>query len=268
MMVQELATSNAEYHADSAVSASHLHAVAASPYHYWSKFVRPDRPPTIQTPAMRLGSLTHCAVLEPDELPLRYGICLPRNTKAGKEMEGEMIAAGIEAVTASEMELACAMAGAVRSHQAAAELLRKGKAEQSFWWDDAATGLRCKCRPDWYFGTTVVDLKTTTDASPTGFAKSVAQWRYHVQQEHYLAGTFADRFIFIAVEKSYPFAVGVYELDQTAKQYGSELRRVNLQTIADCRSILEWPGYGNNIQPLTLPNWAFTPNTTITSDDF
>jgi exodeoxyribonuclease VIII len=217
---------------------------------------------------MKLGSLTHCAVLEPDELSSRYGICLPRNTKAGKEMEGEMIAAGIEAVTASDMEQAMAMAGSVRSHQAAAALLRDGKAEQSFWWDDTPTGLRCKCRPDWYTGNTIVDLKTTTDASPKGFARSVAQWRYAIQQNHYLAGTFAERFVFIAVEKTYPYAVGVYELDEAAALYGEAERRNNLQTIADCRAISEWPGYGNTIQPLSLPAWALTATPTMTSDDF
>jgi exodeoxyribonuclease VIII len=217
---------------------------------------------------MKLGSLTHCAVLEPDELSSRYGICLPRNTKAGKEMAAEMEAAGIEAVTASEMEQAIAMAGSVRSHQAAAALLRDGKAEQSFWWDDTPTGLRCKCRPDWYTGNTIVDLKTTTDASPKGFARSVAQWRYAIQQNHYLAGTFAERFVFIAVEKTYPYAVGVYELDEAAALYGETERRNNLQTIADCRAISEWPGYGNTIQPLSLPSWALTATPTMTSDDF
>jgi exodeoxyribonuclease VIII len=161
-----------------------------------------------------------------------------------------------------------AMAGSVRSHQAAAALLRDGKAEQSFWWDDTPTGLRCKCRPDWYTGNTIVDLKTTTDASPKGFARSVAQWRYHVQQNHYLAGTFADRFVFIAVEKTYPYAVGVYELDETAALHGEAERRNNLQTIADCRAIAEWPGYGNTIQPLSLPNWALQTSSPITSEDF
>ena len=261
-------TSNADYHADPAVSASHLHAVAASPYHYWSRFINPDRPPSVQTAAMKLGSLTHCAVLEPDELAKRYGIAPDRRTNAGKAAVAAMEAAGIEAVTAPEMEQAMAMAASVRSHQAAAALLRDGKAEQSFWFDDIATGLRCKCRPDWYTGSTIVDLKTTVDASPKGFAKSVAQWRYHVQQSHYLAGTFAERFVFIAVEKSYPYAVGVYELDADAVQFGDYERRNNLQTIADCRAISEWPGYGNTVQLLSLPKWALNANPTITSDDF
>jgi hypothetical protein len=62
------------------------------------------------------------------------------------------------------MALALNMADAVRQHPYAAALLADGKAEQSFWWDDKATGQRCKCRPDWYQGTTIVDLKTCQDA--------------------------------------------------------------------------------------------------------
>jgi hypothetical protein len=260
---------NVDYHADPAVSASHLHAIAQSPYHYWARFLDPDRKQVEPTAAMRLGTLVHCAVLEPDELSKRYGVCLPRNTKAGKEMAAEMEAAGIEAVTASDMALATAMAASVRSHQEAAMLLRAGRAEQSFWWDDPTTSLRCKCRPDWYNGTTVVDLKTTTDASPAGFAKSVATFRYHVQASHYLAGLHgAERFVFIAVEKSYPYAVAVYELDADALSIGSQLQKRDLQLIADCRSISEWPGYGNTCQMLSLPKWALSIEQTITSDTF
>jgi exodeoxyribonuclease VIII len=180
-----------------------------------------------------------------------------------------MAADGIEAVTQSDMALALSMAASVRVHPAAAALLAHGKAEQSFWWDDAATGLRCKCRPDWYDGTTVVDLKTTTDASPAGFARSVATFRYHVQASHYLAGLHgAERFVFIAVEKTAPYAVAVYELDAAAMAAGDELRQRDMRVIADCQAISEWPGYGNTIQPLSLPSWALTANPTITSDDF
>jgi exodeoxyribonuclease VIII len=260
---------NADYHADPAISASHLHAVAASPYHYWKRFVDPQRPQQEPTAAMKLGSLVHCAVLEPNELLQRYGVCLPRNTKAGKEQAAEMAAAGIEAVTEADMATALSMAAAVREHPAAAQLLSSGKAEQSFWWDDVPTGLRCKCRPDWMTATTLVDLKTTTDASAAGFARSVAQYRYHVQANHYLAGTFAERFVFIAVEKSYPYACAVYELDDAAMEAGERLRRNDLQTIADCKAIGEWPGYGASIKPLSLPSWALRDNqAAINSDTF
>jgi hypothetical protein len=159
-------TTNADYHADPAISASHLKAVMQSPYHYWSRFLDPQRPTVEPTSAMRLGSLAHCAVLEPDELSKRYAIAPDRRSNAGKAAAAEMSANGIEAVSEPEMALALNMADAVRQHPYAAALLADGKAEQSFWWDDKATGQRCKCRPDWYQGTTIVDLKTCQTPAP------------------------------------------------------------------------------------------------------
>jgi hypothetical protein len=213
-------TTNADYHADPAISASHLKAVMQSPYHYWSRFLDPQRPTVEPTSAMRLGSLAHCAVLEPDELSKRYAIAPDRRSNAGKAAAAEMSANGIEAVSEPEMALALSMADAVRQHPYAAALLADGKAEQSFWWDDKATGQRCKCRPDWYQGTTIVDLKTCQDASPNAFARACATFAYHTQAAHYINGTFADRFVFVAVEKTYPFCVGIYELDAAAMAAG------------------------------------------------
>lgn len=259
---------NEDYHKDLAVSASHLHSVAISPLHYWKRYRDTNRPVVEPTAAMRMGTLVHCAVLEPVELALRYAIAPDRRTKEGKAEAAAMMARGIEPVSAADLETAIAIAAAVHAHPLAALLLADGQPEQSFWFNDAPTGLRCKCRPDWFNGATIVDLKTTTDASPRGFARSVAQYRYHVQASHYLAGTGAQRFVFVAVEKTYPYGVAVYELDAAALVRGEELRRHDLQVIADCEATGEWPGYGASIQPLSLPNWALNGDTTITSDDF
>jgi len=263
--------SNADYHADPAISASQLKEISRSPYHYWSRYLDPDRSPTIATSAMKLGSLTHCCVLEPDQVSARYGITPDRRSNAGKALAAEMEASGIEAVTAQEMEQALAMAASVRSNSTAALLLSDGAAEQSFWWDDVSTGLKCKCRPDWLSadGATIVDLKTCQDASPTGFAKAVANFGYQIQAAHYLAGTLATRFVFVAVEKTAPYAIGVYELNTEALIHGSIARHNALQIIQDCKAVNSWPGYTDGgIQTLQLPGWALKDNSTITSEDF
>jgi hypothetical protein len=256
-------TTNADYHADPAISASHLKAVMQSPYHYFSRFLDPKRPPMEPTSAMRLGSLAHCAVLEPDELSKRYAIAPDRRSNAGKAAAAEMAANGIEAVSEPEMALALSMADAVRQHPYAAALLADGKAEQSFWADDLATGLRIKARPDWYTGATIVDLKTCTDASPNGFARACATFSYHVQAAHYLNVTFAERFVFIAVEKTYPYCVGTYELDAAAMAAGKEQCRIGLQTISNCQAINEWPGYTTTCDTISMPYWALSTTPTI-----
>jgi len=262
--------SNEEYHADPAISASQLKEISRSPYHYWSRYLDPDRVAMVPTAAMRFGSLAHCAVLEPDELSKRYQLAPDRRTKEGKAAVIEMAAAGIEAVSEADLAQALQIADAVRSNSTAALLLSDGAAEQSFWWDDVSTGLKCKCRPDWLSadGATIVDLKTCVDASPAGFAKSVAQWSYQVQSAHYLCGTLAKRFIFVAVEKSFPYAIGVYELDAQAMVHGAVLRHNALQILQDCKAVNSWPGYTDGIQTLQLPGWALKDQTTITSEDF
>ena len=261
--------SNEEYHADPAVSASHLHQVARSGYHYWARCVSANRQPPKPAAAMTTGSLVHCATLEPNELLRRYGIAPDRRTKVGKEAAAQMLAEGIEPVSESDLGQAQRMASAVRFHPYAAELLSAGKPETSIWWDDAETGLRCKCRPDWINGPVCIDLKTTTDASPRGFAKSVASFRYHVQAAHYLACDLFERFIFIAVEKEAPFAVACYELDADALAEGQRLRDRDLQRIANCRAMAAWPGYGDELQILSLPAWSYgSGSDTITPIDF
>jgi len=259
---------NDEYHADPAVSASHLHAVAKSPAHYYARYIDPNRKPTIPTAAMKLGTLVHTAVLEPDEVYKRYAVCPPRNTKAGKEAAAEMAANGIEAVTQSDWDMARDMCEAVYAHPIAAELLSEGAPEQSIWWTDPTTKQRCKCRPDWLKGDgTIIDLKTTQDASANSFAKSVANFRYHVQQAHYQNGTGAERFIFIAVEKFPPYGVGIYELDAEAVAEGSRLAARDLRRIATCHQINEWSGYSPAITPLSLPTWAYNGDI-ISPEDF
>jgi hypothetical protein len=89
---------------------------------------------------------------------------------------------------------------------------------------------------------------------------------YHVQAAHYLNGLEAEKFIFIAVEKSYPFAVAVYELDASALLEGGSLAFRDLRRIATCRGLDEWPGYSQEITTLSLPMWAY--NDDITPEDF
>ncbi len=103
-----------------------------------------------------------------------------------------------------------------------------GKAEQSYFWTDKETGLGCKCRPDYMFddGSTIVDLKTTTDASLKGFSRSVCNFRYHVQAGFYLhgieqsTGVRPDRFIFVAIERCAWETETYYELLRRGIKWG------------------------------------------------
>jgi hypothetical protein len=262
------AMNNTDYHAHSAVSKSHLDQVARSPLHYWARYLDPNRVVPEPTPAMAIGSAVHTHVLELDQWDARYVSApdgIDRRTKAGKaEWEAFTTAAtGRTVLPKADADLVMRMAHSVFSHPAAAMLLAlPGKAETTHMWTDAATGLQCKCRPDWLTddGRLLVDLKTTEDAG-RGFAKSIAQWRYHVQASWYLdgieqaTGTRPEQFLFLCVEKKAPYAVAVYAADAEMIAAGAQTAARDLDVLATCKAAGAWPGYSDQIEPISLPPW-------------
>jgi hypothetical protein len=260
---------NADYHRHAAVSKSHLDQVARSPLHYWARYVDPNRVVPEPTPAMEIGSAVHTHVLELDQWDARYVTApegIDRRTKAGKaEWEAFQTAAtGRTVLSRTDAELVMRMGHAVFAHPAAAMLLAiKGKAETTHMWTDEATGLQCKCRPDWLTddGSLIVDLKTTEDASPAGFRKSIANWRYHIQSSWYLdgvqhaTGNRPDQFIFICVEKKAPHAVAVYAADAEMVAIGQATAARDLEVLATCKAADAWPGYSDQVETISLPPW-------------
>lgn len=259
---------NAAYHAHPAVSKSHLDLIARSPLHYWARYLDPDREPVEPTPAMRLGTALHTHVLELDRWDQEIAVApaCDRRTKAGKEAYAAFqdAAAGKTVISADDAEQVQAMARAVFRHPGAAMLLGlPGKAETTHMWTDATYGVECKCRPDWLTddGSIVVDLKTTKDASPRGFSRSIGEFRYHVQAAWYLhgleqaTGRRPDQFVFICVEKEPPYACAVYAADAEMIERGHQQAMADLGELAACRAADRWPSYSDQIEKIGLPGW-------------
>lgn len=261
---------NAEYHGDtSRVSKSGLDQINRSPAHYWQRYLNPNREPEVQSPALLLGSAFHSAVLEPEDFSASYirAIECDRRTKEGKKAWEDFMSIqdGKTAVNAGEFDKLLAMRKAIQAHPIASALLEDGTAEGTLHFTHAGTGVACKSRLDFLHssGEYIIDLKTTEDASPAAFFKSVANYRYHVQGAFYLdafayAGLKApDKFVFIAVEKSPPYGVGVYYLPEDVLAIGRECYEENLATYAEAISSGIWTGYTpEKILPVTLPAWA------------
>jgi hypothetical protein len=191
---------------------------------------------------------------------------MDRRTKAGKESYAafEAAAAGKTVITADDAEVVMAMGRSIMRHPGAAMLLGlPGKAETTHMWTDANYGVECKCRPDWLTddGSIMVDLKTTRDASPRGFMRSIADYRYHVQAGWYLngveqaTGKRPDQFIFICVESTAPYAVAVYAADEVMTDRGYEQAMKDLGKLAVCRAADNWPSYSDQIETISLPGW-------------
>ena len=64
-----------------------------------------------------------------------------------------------------------------------------------------------------------------------------------------------DRFIFIAVEKTAPYGIGVYEADLYMTVNGYDQARIDLQKIDKWKKEENYPNYCTDIQQISLPSW-------------
>lgn len=256
-----------EYHALPGISKSGLDLIAKSPYLYR---YQPRREPTRE---MILGAAVHCAALESGDFDKRYAALpegLDRRSKAGKEKyaaflqehEGKII------LSLDDWQQVEAMAEAIDRHPVAGGMFAKATPETSVFSLDEKTGELIKARPDLHIEDILVDLKTTTDASPEAFSKVCWNFRYHVQAAFYLdiantqdMGTEQHpkftAFLFVAVEKAAPYQVAVYCADEMMIMAGRAEYRRNLDLYHYCRRANKWPMYGDErIQQISLPGWA------------
>ncbi len=249
-----------EYHSWDALSASGAKQLLRSPAHYLAAKEQHREP----TPAMKFGTLVHAMVLEPETIDTDFAAMpkIDRRSSAGKQ-QAELFAAtnaGKTVVDFDDFQRAQRVAEAVRTHHLYKELLEGASVEQSFTWEQH--GVPCKARMDAIQGDLIVDLKTTQDASPDGFAKTMAGLKYYVQAAHYLdgfarvTGTEQRNFIFIAVETEAPFAIGIYELDYVALEAGRHKMALAAEAYKATKSADAWKGYSPDIVTLSVPSWV------------
>jgi exodeoxyribonuclease VIII len=251
--------SDDEYFAHPAINCSGLKLIASkTPLH----FKHQQTAPRIETKALTLGSAIHCATLEPEAFTERYVIAPPidKRTKEGKAAWAELEASEKIVLSADDAELVASVAQSVRNHKTASKLLTSGNAEVAVF--SQIDGMNVKCKCDYLRqNVAIIDLKTTEDASEKGFLKSVFNYGYHQQAAFYMdvlesIGQPVDAFVFIAVEKTAPFAVGIYELDAECVAIGRALNQRAMATHRECLETDDWRGYSENIELLSAPAWV------------
>jgi len=217
-----------------------------------------------QTKAMADGTAVHSFFLERDKFNTDY-VTKPSdiklNTKVGKEWaqehQGKIIIDSEFSNNLLEMEKSFMDSPAKMIYNEN----MGGQTELSYFWDDLGL-VKGKCRPDWIdkHGEIVIDLKTTIDASPKGFQKSISNWGYHLQLGWYLRGLQklgldSYDFIFIAIEKTPPFSVGVYRADQEMINYAMNKLDEIVPEINQALAAQEFPDYTPEITSIGLPPW-------------
>lgn len=259
-----------EYHADrTSISSTGLRALLAPGCPAQFKYDR-DHP----APPKRefdLGHAAHLLVLGegPDIDPLPFDNYLTKAAKAARDEAREM---GAVPLLRHEWEQVQAMADAIRQHPVAGPLFTPGggMAEQSIYWTDPRTGVRCRCRPDWMphrqenGRQVVVDYKTAKAVDEAALQRAVYERGYHAQAAHYLdgvkaAGLHGDQepaFVFVFQAKTAPYLVHLVELDFPALTLGAARNERALRIYAECERTGVWPGFNDRITYLPLPPYA------------
>ena len=244
-----------------------IEALNAGKYLPLSKSPAHCQVPAEETPAMRFGAAYHCAILEPHRYAGDYAVApkIDKRTKAGKlvwaqwqeENDGKAV------ISQEDADTIGSMAEVLKSHETASLLLSRGQKEVSLFWQCPHTGILCKARLDSWDGENAIipDLKTSNNAAPQAFQKSVANYFYHLQAAHYLEGIIeltdtGHSWTWIVQEKNAPYAVAVYEPDAEMLYVAREMMRPLRDLYAQCLRSGVWPGYSEGIKEVSLPRWA------------
>ena len=218
---------------------------------------------------MMIGSAVDCLVLEPWEWDDRYASApnVNKRTNAGKAELAlfEMNNAGKIILSPKQIESANIMADRVMQHNGAQRYLSEpGESQMSGLQTFGPKSVLCKFRLDWFMRDqcVIVDLKTTRDASPKGFQKSIGEFGYHIQAGFYTKfmrtlGHEIAHWVFICVENTAPYGVAVYRLDDHAVEAGWRVAERFIDVYGQCLKTGVWPAYGIKTQAIDMPPWSY-----------
>lgn len=189
------------------------------------------------------------------------------STKAATvEWATEQRANGLVPVSPNEIAWVNDMAEAVLTHPTAAPLFEVAvHREVSLFTDIDGVPLRARfdaLSDETRNGTYGVDLKSTDDATPNGFTRSIHRFGYDVQEALYdeihktITGREVNQFWFVAVEKNPPHEVGVHRLEEQWVAMGRTKTARARELFREATETGVWRGYDPAPNTLAPPAYA------------
>lgn len=259
-----------EYHRDPVMGGSLSVSGAKLLLQAPAKFDYARRNGSKHTSAMDLGTRVHALVLGKGAERLAELPYDEYRTDEAKAARDAAVAAGKIPTKPREMAEAKEIAAVVLAHPTTGGLFTEGDAEVSMFWRDEEFGIWCRGRADYltYFGglPTIVDFKTTADASPgeDGFGKRAYNLSYWMQDPWYREGWAAHLgcdpddidFVFACVETEQPYLPATYRVKAGHAERGRAVNRIARERYRDCVKSGTWPGYSEEIEDLELPRYG------------
>lgn len=262
--------SNEDYHAAPGVSNSMLHYMdppARLPVYLRQEFE--------ETAAMRMGTIIHAMILEPDVLPPAIAVKpevytddkgvekkWTRAARSCKEWEDSQKASGRLLLSSSEWERTQGCVDAIRRHPSS-WLFDHGQAEVSVF--TRSFGPLTKYRPDFVpdGANIILDIKKVSEgmSEPNAFAKLAVDRGYHRQAESYRRGWNEEtgecrtHVVFVVVEDVAPYLVSFVTLGPKTMQAGWDDYLARLRLYEECLNTGLWPGRSTAVVEVEAKEW-------------
>ncbi len=264
-----------QYHTDPCVTPSLSASIAKtllsrSPHHAWIKHPRLN--PNFKEEHRRIfdpGSAAHSLLLEGDAATLAVilnedgSYADSYRTKVAQEAKAEAYKNGLIPVLRKEEIVVRRMVEVAKAFIETTELAGTfliGKPEQTLIWQE--DGIWCRGRVDLLTNEhrTIVDYKTTTNASPEYWIKSHIMDNL-MQVAFYLNGiyqlfTVNATFVFLVQENTPPYDCSLISPSETLLDIGRSNVKKAVKLWNQCLQSDKWDGYGNLIHYADAPGWA------------
>jgi len=239
-----------------------------SPRHY---FLRED---IQETPSMKLGTAFHTALLEPEKYQKNYveipsfekkskyqTLTIKEQLERWKEENKDSVTISSEDRDKVKMMLASCLDNPIIN-----KIVNNEHAliEKEFYMvkdEICYTGTPDIIIPELNL---VIDVKTTTDASPNKWSKAIHDREYMIQAALYIDAMNAifgkefNRFIWVVVENKHPYSAMTYFAEPSLLDLGRNLILNASSDFKNCLLENNWPSYKTGLVPCSLPVYAWS----------
>jgi exodeoxyribonuclease VIII len=254
----ELSSSQLDYHSDfDRISKSMLSDFISDRELFRLRYIDRKLPGKESSPAMDAGTAVHAVLLEGGELEDHVRLvpddCLQSNGAINGKRLAELKSQtpGIVYVKAAEFGRISAIIESVRKVVPEMGIASAAAKEQAVYWNDTASGLDCRCKPDWYCeqsGDQIIchDLKVTATVNPWDWGRVADRFRYWLQDAHYSAGLEkatgqrVTQFVFWVVEDQYPYRVLRRAYSDSDRKAARQWHANRLCELAACYQTGDW----------------------------
>lgn len=220
------------------ISASDIKNFLKSPrYFYYKKYEEIKETNKTTERHFPIGSAVHEIILQPEYFNLNY-IVAPKfdmRTKIGKQGYSDFLetSQGKTILFQDEYEMALNMGLSGSKNETFVELIKDSHREVSCYTVDFKTSLNIRLRPDSFpkNTSTIVDIKTCVDSSPSKFGYDTKKYSYNISASFYMDFLKRENYVFCAIAKSAPYETALYVLNDDSVEYGRTQYRMALDLI-------------------------------------